>query len=379
MIRELGFCTGIENYSKHLSGRKTGEPPPTLFDYLPHDGLVVVDESHVTIPQIGAMYKGDRSRKENLVQYGFRLPSALDNRPLRFEEWENLVPQCIFVTATPGRYEGEKAGAIVEQLVRPTGLLDPIIEVRGATTQVDDLLSEINIRTAKGERILVTTLTKRMSEDLTDYLQEHGVKVRYLHSDIDTVERVEIIRDLRLGKFDVLVGINLLREGLDIPEVSLVAILDADKEGFLRSETALIQTIGRAARNVNGRAILYADRITGSMKRAMDETDRRRLIQEAHNKEHGITPEGIKKGVTDIMEGAYAGSSKSKRGTGRKVAEPTVASYADTAEDLSPKALSNKIKELEMVMYKHSRDLEFEEAGRVRDQLTILKRKAFIG
>ena len=379
LIRELGFCTGIENYSKHLSGRKTGEPPPTLFDYLPHDGLVVVDESHVTIPQIGAMYKGDRSRKENLVQYGFRLPSALDNRPLRFEEWENLVPQCIFVTATPGRYEGEKAGAIVEQLVRPTGLLDPIIEVRGATTQVDDLLSEINIRTAKGERILVTTLTKRMSEDLTDYLQEHGVKVRYLHSDIDTVERVEIIRDLRLGKFDVLVGINLLREGLDIPEVSLVAILDADKEGFLRSETALIQTIGRAARNVNGRAILYADRITGSMKRAMDETDRRRLIQEAHNKEHGITPEGIKKGVTDIMEGAYAGSSKSKRGTGRKVAEPTVASYADTAEDLSPKALSNKIKELEMVMYKHSRDLEFEEAGRVRDQLTILKRKAFIG
>jgi excinuclease ABC subunit B len=379
LIRELGFCTGIENYSKHLSGRKTGEPPPTLFDYLPHDGLVVVDESHVTIPQIGAMYKGDRSRKENLVQYGFRLPSALDNRPLRFEEWENLVPQCIFVTATPGRYEGEKAGAIVEQLVRPTGLLDPIIEVRGATTQVDDLLSEINIRTAKGERILVTTLTKRMSEDLTDYLQEHGIKVRYLHSDIDTVERVEIIRDLRLGKFDVLVGINLLREGLDIPEVSLVAILDADKEGFLRSETALIQTIGRAARNVNGRAILYADRITGSMKRAMDETDRRRLIQEAHNKEHGITPEGIKKSVTDIMEGAYASSSKSKRGGGRKVAEPTVASYADTAEDLSPKDLVNKIKELEMVMYKHSRDLEFEEAGIVRDQLTLLKRKAFIG
>jgi len=379
LIRELGFCTGIENYSKHLSGRKTGEPPPTLFDYLPHDGLVVVDESHVTIPQIGAMYKGDRSRKENLVQYGFRLPSALDNRPLRFEEWENLVPQCIFVTATPGRYEGEKAGAIVEQLVRPTGLLDPVIEIRGATTQVDDLLSEINIRAAKSERVLVTTLTKRMSEDLTDYLQEHGVKVRYLHSDIDTVERVEIIRDLRLGKFDVLVGINLLREGLDIPEVSLVAILDADKEGFLRSETALIQTIGRAARNVNGRAILYADRITGSMKRAMDETDRRRLIQEAHNKEHGITPEGIKKGVTDIMEGAYASSSKSKRGAGRKVAEPAVASYADTAEDLSPKALVNKIKELEMMMYKHSRDLEFEEAGRVRDQLTLLKRKAFIG
>ena len=378
LIRELGFCTGIENYSKHLSGRKTGEPPPTLFDYLPHNGLVVVDESHVTIPQIGAMYKGDRSRKENLVQYGFRLPSALDNRPLRFEEWENLVPQCIFVSATPSRYENEHAGAVVEQLVRPTGLLDPEIEVRPATTQVDDLLSEINIRTAKGERILVTTLTKRMSEDLTEYLEEHGIKVRYLHSDIDTVERVEIIRDLRLGKFDVLVGINLLREGLDIPEVSLVAILDADKEGFLRSETALIQTIGRAARNLNGRAILYADKITGSMKRAIDETARRRLIQKAHNEEHGITPESIRKSVTDIMEGAYASSSQSKRGGGRKVAEPTVASYADTVEDLSPKALTSKIKELEMVMYKHSRDLEFEEAARVRDQLTILKRKAFV-
>ena len=378
LIRELGFCTGIENYSKHLSGRKTGEPPPTLFDYLPHNGLVVVDESHVTIPQIGAMYKGDRSRKENLVQYGFRLPSALDNRPLRFEEWENLVPQCIFVSATPGKYEGEKAGAVVEQLVRPTGLLDPKIEVRSATTQVDDLLSEIKARTVKGERILVTTLTKRMSEDLTEYLEEHGVKVRYLHSDIDTVERVEIIRDLRLGKFDVLVGINLLREGLDIPEVSLVAILDADKEGFLRSETSLIQTIGRAARNLSGKAILYADKITGSMKRAMDETERRRLIQEAHNKEHGITPESIRKGVTDIMEGAYASSSKAKRG-GRKVAEPTVASYADSPEDLSPKALNNKIKELEMVMYKHSRDLEFEEAARVRDQLTQLKQKAFVG
>ncbi|MGB1191798.1 MAG: excinuclease ABC subunit UvrB, partial [Pseudomonadales bacterium] len=366
LIRELGFCTGIENYSKHLSGRKTGEPPPTLFDYLPHNGLVVVDESHVTIPQIGAMYKGDRSRKENLVQYGFRLPSALDNRPLRFEEWENLVPQCIFVSATPGKYEGEKAGAVVEQLVRPTGLLDPVIEVRSATTQVDDLLSEIKARTVKGERILVTTLTKRMSEDLTEYLEEHGVKVRYLHSDIDTVERVEIIRDLRLGKFDVLVGINLLREGLDIPEVSLVAILDADKEGFLRSETSLIQTIGRAARNLSGKAILYADKITGSMKRAMDETERRRLIQEAHNKEHGITPESIRKSVTDIMEGAYASSSKAKRG-GRKVAEPTVASYADSLEDLSPKDLNNKIKELEVAMYKHSRDLEFEEAASVRD------------
>lgn len=378
LIRELGFCTGIENYSRHLSGRKEGEPPPTLFDYLPHNALVVVDESHVTIPQIGAMYKGDRSRKENLVQYGFRLPSALDNRPLRFEEWESLATQCIFVTATPGKYEKAKSGGVVEQLVRPTGLLDPKIEIRSATTQVDDLLSEIKLCTAKTERVLVTTLTKRMSEDLTEYLADHGVKVRYLHSDIDTVERVEIIRDLRLGVFDVLVGINLLREGLDIPEVSLVAILDADKEGFLRSETSLIQTIGRAARNLNGKAILYADKITGSMQRAMDETDRRRVIQVAYNKEHGITPEGIIKNVTDIMEGARTTPGKgSKRG--RRVAEPSVASYADAIEDLSPKALASKIKKLEQQMFQHSRDLEFEEAANVRDRLEILKRRAFVG
>ena len=380
LIRELGFCTGIENYSRHLSGRKAGEPPPTLFDYLPHNALVVVDESHVTIPQIGAMYKGDRSRKETLVQYGFRLPSALDNRPLQFEEWERLATQCIFVSATPSKYEKANADAVVEQLVRPTGLIDPEIEVRGATTQVDDLLSEINTRTPKGERVLVTTLTKRMSEDLTEYLGEHGVKVRYLHSDIDTVERVEIIRDLRLGVFDVLVGINLLREGLDMPEVSLVAILDADKEGFLRSETSLIQTIGRAARNLHGKAILYADKITGSMERAISETDRRRAIQVAYNEKHGITPQGIFKNVTDIMEGArYTPGKASKRGAGRKVAEPTIASYADAVEDLSPKALANKIKKLEEQMYQHSRDLEFEEAANVRDRLEILKRHAFVG
>ncbi|MAV75654.1 MAG: excinuclease ABC subunit B [Cellvibrionales bacterium] len=378
LIRELGFCTGIENYSRHLSGRTEGEPPPTLFDYLPHNALVVVDESHVTIPQIGAMYKGDRSRKENLVQYGFRLPSALDNRPLRFEEWENLVPQCIFVSATPSRYEAEKAGAVVEQVVRPTGLLDPVIEVRPATTQVDDLLSEIKLRTVKGERVLVTTLTKRMSEDLTEYFEEQRIKVRYLHSDIDTVERVEIIRDLRLGKFDVLVGINLLREGLDIPEVSLVAILDADKEGFLRSETSLIQTIGRAARNVEGKAILYADKITGSMQRAIDETDRRRAIQQTFNQENGIEPASIQKEVTDIMDGAYAGSAKAKGRPGRKVAEPTMASYADSVEDLSPKELAKKINALEEKMFKHSRDLEFEEAAFVRDQLTQLKSQAFV-
>ncbi|MDG2472217.1 MAG: excinuclease ABC subunit UvrB [Pseudomonadales bacterium] len=379
LIRELGFCTGIENYSRHLSGRTEGEPPPTLFDYLPHNALVVVDESHVTIPQIGAMYKGDRSRKENLVQYGFRLPSALDNRPLRFEEWENLVPQCIFVSATPSRYEAAHAGAVVEQVVRPTGLLDPVIEVRPATTQVDDLLSEIKLRTVKGERVLVTTLTKRMSEDLTEYFEEQRIKVRYLHSDIDTVERVEIIRDLRLGKFDVLVGINLLREGLDIPEVSLVAILDADKEGFLRSETSLIQTIGRAARNLEGRAILYADKITGSMQRAIDETDRRRDIQQAFNQKNGIEPASIQKGVTDIMDGAYAGSAKAKGRPGRKVAEPTMESYADSGEDLTPKELAKKIKVLEEKMFKHSRDLEFEEAAFVRDQLTQLKNQAFVG
>ena len=322
LIRELGFCTGVENYSKHLSGRESGEPPPTLFDYLPHNALVIVDESHVTIPQIGAMYKGDRSRKENLVQYGFRLPSALDNRPLRFEEWESLVPQCIFVSATPSRYENEMSGAVVEQVVRPTGLLDPIIEVRPAGTQVDDLLSEIKNRISKEERILVTTLTKRMSEDLTEYFDEQRIKVRYLHSDIDTVERVEIIRDFRLGKFDVLVGINLLREGLDIPEVSLVAILDADKEGFLRSETSLIQTIGRAARNLEGKAILYADKITNSMQRAIDETERRRDIQETFNNENNITPVGIKKEVNDIMDGVNATPGKSRRGKAQRIPSP---------------------------------------------------------
>ncbi|GAB1441139.1 hypothetical protein MASR2M36_39240 [Providencia sp.] len=303
MMNELGYCSGIENYSRYLSGRAPGEPPPTLFDYLPADGLLVVDESHVTIPQIGAMYKGDRSRKETLVEYGFRLPSALDNRPMRFEEFEASAPQTIYVSATPGKYEIEKSGdEVIEQVVRPTGLLDPIIEVRPVTTQVDDLLSEIRIRVQKNERVLVTTLTKRMAEDLTEYLEEHGERVRYLHSDIDTVERVEIIRDLRLGEFDVLVGINLLREGLDMPEVSLVAILDADKEGFLRSERSLIQTIGRAARNLNGKAILYGDRITNSMEKAIAETERRRAKQMAFNEEHGIVPQGLNKKVGDILQ-----------------------------------------------------------------------------
>ena len=378
LIRELGFCTGIENYSKHLSGRESGEPPPTLFDYLPHNALVIVDESHVTIPQIGAMYKGDRSRKENLVQYGFRLPSALDNRPLRFEEWESLVPQCIFVSATPSRYENEMSGAVVEQVVRPTGLLDPIIEVRPAGTQVDDLLSEIKNRISKEERILVTTLTKRMSEDLTEYFDEQRIRVRYLHSDIDTVERVEIIRDFRLGKFDVLVGINLLREGLDIPEVSLVAILDADKEGFLRSETSLIQTIGRAARNLEGKAILYADKITNSMQRAIDETERRRDIQETFNIENNITPVGIKKEVNDIMDGVNATPGKSRRGKGTKNSEPSIASFADSPEDLSPKELAKKIKSLEKSMFEHSKNLEFETAAAIRDQLSQLKERNFL-
>ena len=371
MMRELGYCNGIENYSRYLSGRPPGEPPPTLFDYLPDDALLLIDESHVTVPQIGAMYKGDRSRKETLVEYGFRLPSALDNRPLRFDEWEGLAPQMIFVSATPSRYEAANAGQIAEQVVRPTGLLDPIIEMRPALTQVDDVLSEISSCVALNERVLITVLTKRMAEDLTGYLAENGVRVRYLHSDIDTVERVEIIRDLRLGEFDVLVGINLLREGLDMPEVSLVAIFDADKEGFLRSEQSLIQTIGRSARHVSGKAILYADKVTGSMQRAMDETARRRSKQIEHNTKHGITPKGIIKSVADIMEGAYAGQGNNKRG--KKVAEG-LASYAISTE--APLTLSNmpkELKRLEEKMYQHARDLEFEEAAQIRDQIGKLK------
>jgi excinuclease ABC subunit B len=376
MIRELGYCTGIENYSRYLSGRAPGEPPPTLFEYLPDNALVIVDESHATIPQIGAMYKGDRSRKETLVEYGFRLPSALDNRPLRFEEWERLVPQAVFVSATPGKYEAEHSGRVVEQVVRPTGLTDPDIEVRPATTQVDDLMLQIQEVVARGERVLVTTLTKRMAEDLTEYLAEHQVRVRYLHSDIDTVERVEIIRDLRLGEFDVLVGINLLREGLDMPEVSLVAILDADKEGFLRSDRSLIQTIGRAARNLNGRAILYADRITGSMERAMAETARRREKQVAYNKEHNITPRGVQKSVQDIMEGSRLMPTRGK-GKGRKVAEPSL-SYATEVAQLSPAALARKLKQIEAQMQEHARNLEFEQAAALRDQLAEIKHMAFV-
>jgi excinuclease ABC subunit B len=376
MIRELGFCTGIENYSRFLSGRAPGEPPPTLFEYLPDNALVIVDESHATIPQIGAMYKGDRSRKETLVEYGFRLPSALDNRPLRFEEWEALAPQRIFVSATPGPYEEKHAGRVVEQVVRPTGLVDPELEVRPALTQVDDLLGEIRSTVERNERVLVTTLTKRMAEDLTEYLSENGVRVRYLHSDIDTVERVEIIRDLRLGEFDVLVGINLLREGLDMPEVSLVAILDADKEGFLRSDRSLIQTIGRAARNLNGRAILYADKVTGSMERAMAETQRRREKQLAYNAEHNITPRGVEKSVQDIMEGARRMPTRGK-GKAKKVAEPRV-SYAQELANLTPAALSRKLKQLEAQMHEHAKNLEFEEAAALRDQLAEIKQQAFV-
>jgi excinuclease ABC subunit B len=371
MILELGYCSGIENYSRYLSGREAGEPPPTLIEYVPDEALMIIDESHVTIPQLGAMYKGDRSRKENLVMYGFRLPSALDNRPLKFEEFERLMPQSIFVSATPGAYEAQHAGDIVEQVVRPTGLVDPQIEIRPASTQVDDLLSEIHKRAAVNERVLVTTLTKRMAEDLTDYLGEHGVRVRYMHSDIDTVERVEIIRDLRLGKFDVLVGINLLREGLDMPEVSLVAILDADKEGFLRSERSLIQTIGRAARNVHGKAILYADRMTGSMERAIGETDRRRTKQIEHNEKHGITPKTVQKAVADIMEGAYV-AQKGQPSQYAKVAEETI-EYAA----LSPKQLEKKIKSLEDQMYQHAQNLEFEEAAGLRDQIEHIRKIAF--
>ncbi len=369
MMNEVGYCAGIENYSRYLSGRQAGEPPPCLFDYLPRNALLVIDESHQTIPQLGAMYRGDRSRKETLVEYGFRLPSALDNRPLRFDEFEELAPQMIFVSATPGPYERQRSGQVVEQVVRPTGLVDPQVEIRPVRTQVDDVLSEISVRVALHERVLITTLTKRMAEDLTEYLHEHGVRVRYLHSDIETVERTELIRDLRLGKFDVLVGINLLREGLDMPEVSLVAILDADKEGFLRSEGSLIQTIGRAARNLRGRAILYADQITGSIERAVRETDRRRRKQVAFNEHHGITPRGIIKSVTDIMEGARA----EPVGRERRVAEA-----GPRYERLPPEQILKRIRKLEQEMFRLARNLEFEQAARMRDEIARL-RKAELG
>ncbi len=372
MILELGYCNGIENYSRYLSGRPPGEPPPCLFDYLPDDALLIVDESHVMMPQLGAMYKGDRSRKETLVEYGFRLPSALDNRPMMFEEFEQISPQTIFVSATPAKYEEEHSAQVVEQVVRPTGLVDPEVEIRPVATQVDDVLSEIRDRAEKNERVLVTTLTKRMAEDLTDYLQDHGVRVRYLHSDIDTVERVEIIRDLRLGEFDVLVGINLLREGLDMPEVSLVAILDADKEGFLRSDRSLIQTIGRAARNVNGRAILYADKVTGSMDRAIKETERRRAKQIAFNKEHGITPRSVSKKVADVLEGAYGSSITAPRGKKAAAVAEEAAKYAAA----TPAELKKELKRLETKMFKHAENLEFEEAAAVRDQIKRVKEAA---
>ncbi len=367
MILEIGYCSGIENYSRYLSGRAPGEPPPTLFDYLPAKALLVIDESHVTVPQLGGMYRGDRSRKENLVEYGFRLPSALDNRPLRFDEFEKLAPQTIYTSATPGKYELGYSDNTVEQLVRPTGLLDPVVEVRPVETQVDDLLSEINLRASLNERVLVTTLTKRMAEDLTDYYKEHDVRVRFLHSDIDTIERVEIIRDLRLGEFDVLVGINLLREGLDIPEVSLVAILDADKEGFLRSEISLVQTIGRAARHINGKGILYAAKITGSMQRAMDETARRRAKQEQFNQNNNITPVGILKSVTDIMVGARSERSRTRQYFDK------VAEQAGDYSILTPELVAKKIKQLEEQMYHHARDLEFEEAARISDEIKRLR------
>ena len=374
MIQELGYCSGIENYSRYLSGRGPGEAPPTLFDYLPDDALLILDESHVTVPQIGAMFKGDRSRKETLVGYGFRLPSALDNRPLRFEEWERLAPQMIFVSATPGKYEIAQNSPTVEQVVRPTGLVDPPVEIKPATSQVDDLLGEIRTVIANNERVLVTTLTKRMAEDLTDYLGEHDVRVRYLHSDIDTVERMEIIRDLRLGEFDVLVGINLLREGLDMPEVSLVAILDADKEGFLRSEGSLIQTMGRAARNAQGRVILYADKVTGSMQRAMDETQRRREKQIAHNEEHGITPQTINKRIADVMEGARSSAPKRGKGAGKKGTGAAPVVIPD-----NPKALGKLLAQMEKQMLDHAQNLEFEEAAQLRDQVIQIKRENLIG
>jgi excinuclease ABC subunit B len=369
MMLEIGFCKGIENYSRHLSGRAPGEPPPTLIDYLPRNALVFVDESHVTIPQVGGMYKGDRARKENLVNYGFRLPSALDNRPLRFDEFEKLLPQTVFVSATPAEYEREHAGQVVEQVVRPTGLVDPVLEVRPAQTQVDDLLSEINLRVEKGERVLVTTLTKRMAEDLTDYLNEHGVKVRYLHSDIDTVERVEIIRDLRLGEFDVLVGINLLREGLDIPEVSLVAVLDADKEGFLRAERSLIQTIGRAARHINGTAILYADKMTDSMRGAIGETTRRRDKQLAWNDKMGITPKGVTKRIKDIIDGVYDIDEERK--------QLKAAQAHSKYEAMPEKDLEKELKRIEKDMLDAAKNLEFEKAAELRDRLYQLKEKLF--
>jgi excinuclease ABC subunit B len=366
MLAELGFCKGIENYSRHLSGRRPGEPPPTLIDYLPQDALMIVDESHVTIPQLGGMYRGDRSRKENLVEYGFRLPSALDNRPLRFDEFENVVRQTIFVSATPAEYEREKSGtAIVEQVVRPTGLIDPEVIVRPASTQVDDLLSEIRERSQRSERVLVTTLTKRMAEELTEYLAEHGVKVRYLHSEVETVERVEIIRDLRLGEFDVLVGINLLREGLDLPEVSLVAILDADKEGFLRSERSLIQTIGRAARHINGTAILYADRVTESIQKALAETERRRRKQRAYNERHRITPKGVVKRIKDLIDGVYDAT------------EARAAQDEARYEAMSEKQIAREIKLLEKKMLQHAKNLEFEQAAAARDRLAELKKRVF--
>lgn len=374
MMLELGYCSGIENYSRYLSGRAPGEPPPTLMDYLPDDALLIIDESHVTVSQVGAMYKGDRSRKENLVEYGFRLPSALDNRPLKFDEFEAIAPQTIYVSATPGKYELERSSnEVVEQVVRPTGLVDPTIEVRPVATQVDDLMSEIRLRTEQGERVLATTLTKKMAEDLSDYLDEHGIKVRYLHSDIDTVERMEIIRDLRLGEFDVLVGINLLREGLDMPEVSLVAILDADKEGFLRSDRSLIQTIGRAARNVNGKAILYADRITGSMQRAIDETERRREKQIAFNKEHGITPKGLNKKITDVMDLGQGSAPARKSKADKALAEVASGYDARTVVIKDTKSLLKEIENKEKQMYQAAQDLEFEKAGQLRDDIAQLR------